>query len=274
MKCENTFANWFKDIHKKRFTKELVMKKAESELEYARESIYVRDDYTCQICNLNLKKKTSTKKNIDHIIPRSVFSWSHPFNLQLLCENCNADKGSVLPSNYWDVIENNIDRTLKWFVKQNPIFCEDKRKFEIWKLQMKLRDNYYPFSIDKYYEVFSLYYDDEYINGKTGVLDDDLNDAKELPNLCFSIFEEKMKTLIHNTHLRESIIIIFPEYRKTHKKKPSGQIAQEAIYWFQSLSYKLKAIGHPYLANECDRFENYLYDEYCRPRYVRRRFKN
>ena len=63
-------------------------------------------------------------------------------------------------------------------------------KFRIWELEMKSRGDYYPFRIDKSYDVFSLYYDDDYINGKTGVFDDDLNDAKELPNLCFSIFED------------------------------------------------------------------------------------
>ena len=115
---------------------------SKSELKYARESIYDRDDYTCQICKINFNKKTTrfynifskkpktiSKKNIDHIIPRSIISWSHPFNLQLLCENCNADKGSDLPLNYWDVLENNIDRTIKWFTKQEPIFSKDKNQF-------------------------------------------------------------------------------------------------------------------------------------------------
>ena len=231
---------------------------SKSELKYARESIYIRDDNTCQICKLNLKKKKSTKKNIDHIIPRSIFSWSHPFNFQLLCENCNADKGSILPSNYWEIIEQNIDRTIKWFVKQNPIFSEDKRKFRIWELEMKLRGDYYPFRIDKSYDVFSLYYDDDYINGKTGVFDDDLNDAKELPNLCFSIFEETMKTLIYDTDLRENIKIIFPE----PYEKSSLEIGIQLIYWHQSLSFKLKALGYPFLASECDRLEDAIYDRY------------
>ena len=94
------------------------------EIKKARDSIYDRDKNTCQICELNFEKDTSAVKNIDHIIPRSIFAWSHPFNLQLLCENCNAEKGSDLPSNYWDVIENNIDRLVKWFVKQDPIFFQ------------------------------------------------------------------------------------------------------------------------------------------------------
>ena len=138
---------------------------SKSELKYARESIYDRDDFTCRICKLNFKKKskTHTKKNIDHIIPRSIFSWSHPFNLQLLCENCNAEKSSDLLPDYWDVIEKNIDRSVKWFIKQEPEFSKDETKFMLWKLKMKSRDGYYPFSIDKYHEVFSLYYDDKYI---------------------------------------------------------------------------------------------------------------
>ena len=74
------------------------------ELNSARESIYDRDQNTCQICNINFKDKSEIKKNIDHIIPRSAIAWSHPFNLQLLCENCNADKGSDIPDDFWGII--------------------------------------------------------------------------------------------------------------------------------------------------------------------------
>ena len=28
--------------------------------------------------------------------------------------------------NYWDVLENNIDRTIKWFTNQDPIHPQDK----------------------------------------------------------------------------------------------------------------------------------------------------
>ena len=52
-----------------------------------------RDSRLCMVCGLTYPDKDF---HIDHIIPKSKFPCSHPWNLQLLCRNCNMDKGAVL----------------------------------------------------------------------------------------------------------------------------------------------------------------------------------
>ena len=254
---------------------------SKAELKYARESIYDCHDYTCQICKINFNKKTTKfynifskkpktipKKNIDHIIPRSIISWSHPFNLQLLCENCNADKGSDLPLNYWDVVENNIDRTIKWFTKQGPIFPQDEIQKLIWERQMKSRDNYYPFDLDKHYEVFTLYYDDEYVNRQTGVMNDVLNDAKELPNDCFSMFYDKIERLIEKKW-GQIIVELYDMHNELNVFEKRNK-AQNLVYWLKSLSYKLEVINQSYLVSKCDEFRNGIEEIYLAHRHVSR----
>ena len=93
---------------------------SKSELKYARESIYDRDDNICQICKLNFNENRKVNKNIDHIIPRSSVAWSHPFNLQLLCEICNEEKGGDVPDEFHTILENNVKKTTEWFIDQPP----------------------------------------------------------------------------------------------------------------------------------------------------------
>ena len=56
--------------------------------------IFVRDFCTCMICGKTIVDRKAL--NIDHIIPKSKFPSSHPWNLQTLCISCNIDKGNIL----------------------------------------------------------------------------------------------------------------------------------------------------------------------------------
>ena len=52
--------------------------------------IFVRDFCTCMICGKTIVDRKAL--HIDHIIPKSKFPSSHPWNLQTLCISCNINK--------------------------------------------------------------------------------------------------------------------------------------------------------------------------------------
>ena len=53
--------------------------------------IHCRDGSICMICSDKTKNL-----HIDHIIPKSKFPSSHPWNLQSLCANCNIEKSNEI----------------------------------------------------------------------------------------------------------------------------------------------------------------------------------
>ena len=57
-------------------------------------SLHWRDGWTCSLCG-NTKPFDDTKQ-IDHIIPKSKFPCSHPWNLQTTCADCNYEKSTQL----------------------------------------------------------------------------------------------------------------------------------------------------------------------------------
>lgn len=57
-----------------------------------RKEIMERDDYTCQKCGKHMPDEVGL--HIDHIVPVSKGGKSVPSNLQVLCDKCNASKGS------------------------------------------------------------------------------------------------------------------------------------------------------------------------------------
>ena len=57
--------------------------------------IHLRDDYTCQLCNEKFPPLRSDLE-VDHIFPKSYAFFSHPYNLQALCKNCNYEKFNFL----------------------------------------------------------------------------------------------------------------------------------------------------------------------------------
>lgn len=70
-----------------------------------REKIYLRDNYTCQYCSVQLGKKHPAtglimKKSdltLDHIKPKSKGGSSHPTNLVTACKPCNQRKADRTP---------------------------------------------------------------------------------------------------------------------------------------------------------------------------------
>jgi|TARA_B100000959_G_C14900669_1_gene590767 glutaredoxin-related protein len=56
--------------------------------------ILARDYFTCMICGQTILDRKAL--NIDHIIPKSKFPSSHPWNLQTLCIPCNINKGTKI----------------------------------------------------------------------------------------------------------------------------------------------------------------------------------
>jgi hypothetical protein len=104
------------------------------------DSIHSRDNYVCAICGR--KNTIEDPINVDHIIPKSKFPSSHPWNLQSTCEDCNIEKSNQL----LDAI---------------PIFLEgakyrSKKFFSNWQCKiLKNTLNYY-YDIDiKYSSIFS-----------------------------------------------------------------------------------------------------------------------
>ena len=55
--------------------------------------IITRDCYHCMMCG---QAKKRNDFHIDHILPKSKFPSSHPWNLQLLCNKCNLEKSDEI----------------------------------------------------------------------------------------------------------------------------------------------------------------------------------
>ena len=200
---------------------------SKSELKIARELIYNRDNNTCQICNLNFKEKLKVKKNIDHIIPRSTVAWSHPFNLQLLCEICNEEKGSDVPDKFQKILENNVKKTTEWFVNQSPK-DDSERALRRYKLLDAVQNHF--FNFENHFDTFALYYDDIYINDMIG-LD---NSWSILETKCFLLFISELESY-HRSMLDELIRLNRDSASITTLRKKARGFASQ----LQGLSYKL-----------------------------------
>jgi len=227
---------------------QLVKKEKLNKVNRARNSIYDRDEYTCQICGLNFKEKTDAKKNIDHIIPRSAIAWSHPFNLQLLCENCNAEKGSDIPTDFLEVIFKNTRKTARWFIDQSPTNDSKEemlnyRNFR--ELIMESNWNIFTFDFERHYEVLALYYKDDYINNMTGM---DLNDPDfglSIPTQCQLDFVDQIDTT-SNIMLAKLMVKIKDIHSISIRKRESKILGGR----FNALALKLEIINENHLASK------------------------
>lgn len=60
---------------------------------YSRRALYIRDNNTCQYCNI---KMPNSKLTVDHVIPRSRGGKTSWDNCVLACVKCNSLKGDAL----------------------------------------------------------------------------------------------------------------------------------------------------------------------------------
>ena len=75
--------------------------------------IFSRDLFICMICGQTITKMNML--NVDHIIPKSKFPSSHPWNLQTLCIPCNKDKSNELYNEIPVFLKGAKIRTTKFF---------------------------------------------------------------------------------------------------------------------------------------------------------------
>ena len=114
--------------------------------------IAYRDNYRCRRCGIELKQD-AFERNIDHIIPRDLIAISELWNLELLCIDCNEDKGSELPH---DFQERCIRAFMESFDVERGSKENDYYKIAI-KIIFKLHTNYYQSALKEHYQ-------DDYIN--------------------------------------------------------------------------------------------------------------
>lgn len=67
--------------------------KTHHNVKYSRESIYIRDEYTCQYCGINaFKNNCKNILTLDHYIPKSKGGKSNFENIVTACLSCNLEK--------------------------------------------------------------------------------------------------------------------------------------------------------------------------------------
>jgi hypothetical protein len=74
-------------------------KNRHSNVIFSRKNLFLRDNYTCQYCNIQYDAKFLT---YDHIIPKSKWDYSHGSpttwtNITTACVRCNLKKGNRTP---------------------------------------------------------------------------------------------------------------------------------------------------------------------------------
>ena len=90
--------------------------------------IHYRDGNICMICSVKTKNP-----HIDHIIPKSKFPSSHPWNLQSLCANCNMEKSNEILDHIPTMLEGAKYRSSILFStlesKNTNFFVSDQKSF-------------------------------------------------------------------------------------------------------------------------------------------------
>lgn len=85
--------------------------KTKSYVRYSKMNVFLRDDFKCQYCGIDVNKKTAT---LDHVLPTSHGGKSVWENATCSCAKCNANKGNdkrIKPKNapykptYWELVD-------------------------------------------------------------------------------------------------------------------------------------------------------------------------
>ena len=87
--------------------------KVPKKIQFNRDNVYLRDDYTCQYCGH--KDITKSDLTLDHVIPKFHGGKTKFTNIVTACQNCNAEKAHYMkmkpksdpkkPS-YYDLVKN------------------------------------------------------------------------------------------------------------------------------------------------------------------------
>jgi len=102
-------ARWETKVPAVLMLKEFYNKKAH--LRFSKMNVYLRDEYKCQYCGVEVNKKTAT---LDHVLPISHGGKTSWENATTACSPCNGRKGNdkrIKPSkaphkpSYWELVE-------------------------------------------------------------------------------------------------------------------------------------------------------------------------
>ena len=72
-----------------------LVKKPKTPVKFSRQNIYIRDNYRCQYCGMELPPD---KLTWDHVIPRARGGKTEWENIVTCCMECNRRKGGKIPS--------------------------------------------------------------------------------------------------------------------------------------------------------------------------------
>ena len=132
----------------------VLINKMKQKAHFVKKFIYERDGYTCNSCKTDLKED-SLRRNIDHIIPRSLVAISELWNVELLCQECNKAKGSILPEDFQERCIAALERT----IKTDKGIVEKKSLMDSLKILLVLNYN-------EINNTLKILYDDDFINKK------------------------------------------------------------------------------------------------------------
>ncbi len=88
--------NWISEQYPEDVTDTKKLKRATYWPTWLEDAIFYRDKGTCVICRKDISglRNLGIKQAIDHIVPISLFGNNDVTNLQILCRNCNEEKGN------------------------------------------------------------------------------------------------------------------------------------------------------------------------------------
>lgn len=92
--------------------------KKKTSVRFSKQNVFLRDNYTCQYCEVEVSRKTAT---LDHVLPTSYGGKTTWENCTTACADCNARKGNnkkITPKvkpwkpNYFQLVDRR--KKMKW----------------------------------------------------------------------------------------------------------------------------------------------------------------